>query len=137
MFSYNTHFAGTAYAFAITITALSAKRLYIMNIERFKQISAELGIGDTPLIPYEEDYPADIYIKNEAMNAGGSIKDRAALAMVLSAEEQGILHKGDTIVEATSGNMGISLAYVGVKLGYKVELKIGRASCRERVLHTV
>ena len=99
-----------------------------MNIERFKQLSAELGIGDTPLIPYEEDYPADIYIKNEAMNAGGSIKDRAALAMVLSAEEQGILHKGDTIVEATSGNMGISLAYVGVKLGYKVELtKIGRA----------
>ncbi len=103
-----------------------------MNIERFKQISAELGIGDTPLIPYEEDYPADIYIKNEAMNAGGSIKDRAALAMVLSAEEQGILHKGDTIVEATSGNMGISLAYVGVKLGYKVELTMPASMSVER-----
>ncbi len=103
-----------------------------MNIERFKQLSAELGIGDTPLIPYEEDYPADIYIKNEAMNAGGSIKDRAALAMVLSAEEQGILHKGDTIVEATSGNMGISLAYVGVKLGYKVELTMPASMSVER-----
>ena len=103
-----------------------------MNIERFKQLSAELGIGDTPLIPYEEDYPSDIYIKNEAMNAGGSIKDRAALAMVLSAEEQGILHKGDTIVEATSGNMGISLAYVGVKLGYKVELTMPASMSVER-----
>ncbi len=66
------------------------------------------------------------------MNAGGSIKDRAALAMVLSAEEQGILHKGDTIVEATSGNMGISLAYVGVKLGYKVELTMPASMSVER-----
>lgn len=79
-----------------------------------------LGIGDTPLIPYEEDFEADIYVKNESMNASGSVKDRSALMMILDAEDKGILRKGDTIVEATSGNMGIALAYVGVKRGYNV-----------------
>ena len=81
-----------------------------MDEQKFKQIAAELGIGSTPMIPYEEDFDADIYVKNEAMNASGSIKDRAALAMILDAEERGILRKGNVIVEATSGNMGISLA---------------------------
>ncbi len=91
-----------------------------------------LGIGDTPLIPYEEDFAADIYIKNEAMNGSGSVKDRAALAMILDAEEKGLLHKGDTIVEATSGNMGIALAYVGVKRGYKVLLTMPSSMTVER-----
>lgn len=103
-----------------------------MNIEQFKKIAAELGIGDTPLIPYEEDFEADIYVKNEAMNASGSVKDRAALAMILSAEEQGVLHSGDTIVEATSGNMGIALAYVGLKRGYKVLLTMPDTMTVER-----
>lgn len=103
-----------------------------MNEQKFKQLSAELGIGNTPLIPYEEDFDADIYIKNEAMNASGSIKDRAALALILDAQERGILHAGDTIVEATSGNTGISLAYVGAKLGYKVLLTIPASMSAER-----
>lgn len=103
-----------------------------MNIEQFKKTAAELGIGDTPLIPYEEDFEADIYVKNEAMNASGSVKDRAALAMILSAEEQGVLHAGDTIVEATSGNMGIALAYVGLKRGYKVLLTMPASMSAER-----
>ena len=103
-----------------------------MNIEQFKKVADELGIGNTPLIPYEEDYEADIYIKNEAMNASGSVKDRAALAMILDAEERGILHAGDTIVEATSGNMGIALAYVGVKRGYKVLLTMPDTMTVER-----
>lgn len=103
-----------------------------MNIEQFKKVATELGIGNTPLIPYEEDYEADIFIKNEAMNASGSVKDRAALAMILSAEEQGILHVGDTIVEATSGNMGIALAYVGLKRGYKVLLTMPDTMTVER-----
>ena len=88
----------------------------------FKKEAELLGIGNTPLIPYEEDFDADIYVKNETMNASGSVKDRAALMMILDAEEKGLLAKGDTIVEATSGNMGISLAYVGIKRGYKVLL---------------
>ena len=103
-----------------------------MNEQKFKQLSAELGIGNTPLIPYEEDFDADIYIKNEAMNASGSIKDRAALALILDAQERGILHAGDAIVEATSGNTGISLAYVGAKLGYKVLLTMPASMSAER-----
>lgn len=103
-----------------------------MNIEQFKKAADELGIGNTPLIPYEEDFEADIYIKNEAMNASGSVKDRAALAMILAAEEQGLLRAGDTIVEATSGNMGIALAYVGVKRGYKVLLTMPETMTVER-----
>ncbi len=103
-----------------------------MNEQKFKQLSAELGIGNTPLIPYEEDFDADIYIKNEAMNASGSIKDRAALTLILDAQERGILHAGDTIVEATSGNTGISLAYVGAKLGYKVLLTMPASMSAER-----
>lgn len=103
-----------------------------MDEQKFKQIAAELGIGSTPMIPYEEDFDADIYVKNEAMNAGGSIKDRAALAMILDAEERGILRKGDVIVEATSGNMGISLAYVGLKLGYRVVLTMPDSMSVER-----
>lgn len=98
----------------------------------FYKEARPLGIGDTPLIPYEEDFGADIYIKNEAMNAGGSIKDRAALCMILDAEERGALNRGDTIVEATSGNMGISLAYVGLKRGYKVLLTMPDSMTEER-----
>ena len=98
----------------------------------FRKEAAPLGIGDTPLIPYEEDYDADIYVKNEAMNASGSIKDRAALGMILAAEEAGALTKGDTIVEATSGNMGIALAYVGLKRGYKVLLTMPETMTVER-----
>jgi len=103
-----------------------------MDEKLFKQAAAELGIGNTPLIPYEEDYDADIYIKNEAMNASGSVKDRAALAMILDAEQKGLLQKGNTIVEATSGNMGIALAYVGVKRGYKVLLTMPDTMSAER-----
>ena len=98
----------------------------------FRKEAKLLGIGDTPLIPYEEDFDADIYIKNEGMNASGSVKDRAALGMILDAEEKGLLHKGDTIVEATSGNMGIALAYVGIKRGYKVLLTMPETMTVER-----
>ena len=98
----------------------------------FRKEAKLLGIGNTPLIPYEEDFDADIYIKNEGMNASGSVKDRAALGMILDAEEKGLLKKGDTIVEATSGNMGIALAYVGIKRGYKVLLTMPETMTVER-----
>ena len=98
----------------------------------FYKNALPLGIGNTPLIPYEEDFDADIYIKNESMNASGSVKDRAALGMILDAEQRGVLHTGDTIVEATSGNMGISLAYVGLKRGYKVLLTMPDSMSPER-----
>lgn len=98
----------------------------------FKEEAEKLGIGNTPLIPYEEDFDADIFVKNEAMNASGSVKDRAALAMILDAEERGLLSKGSSIVEATSGNMGIALAYVGVKRGYRVVLTMPDTMSVER-----
>lgn len=98
----------------------------------FDAAAKDLGIGNTPLLPFEEDLPADVYFKYEAMNASGSVKDRAALAMILDAEKSGLLHKGDTIVEATSGNMGISLAYVGRAKGYNVLLAMPETMSVER-----
>lgn len=100
--------------------------------ELFYGEGEKLGIGNTPLVPYEEDFDADIFIKNESLNASGSVKDRSALAMVLDAETRGILHPGDTIVEATKGNMGISLAYVGLKRGYKVLLAMPETESMDR-----
>ena len=89
---------------------------------QFYKNATPMGIGNTPLLPYEEDFDADIFFKQESMNVTGSIKDRPALAMILQAEKEGLLTPGCTIVEATSGNMGISLAYIGKQRGYKVLL---------------
>jgi cysteine synthase A len=80
-------------------------------------------IGNTPLISLTslgEPGFAKILGKIEAMNPGGSVKDRVALAMVRDAEEAGVLRPGYTIVESTSGNMGIALATVGAAKGYPV-----------------
>ncbi len=78
-------------------------------------------IGNTPIIqlPTEKD-SADIFVKLEKFNIGGSIKDRAALGMIEAAEQQGLLKGGDTIVEPTSGNTGIAFAMIGKAKGYKV-----------------
>lgn len=108
------------------------KETWRVDKQQFLQEAEALGIGNTPLMPYEEDFAADIFVKNECMNATGSVKDRAALAMILDAEAQGILHKGDTIVEATSGNMGISLAYVCLKRGYRLVLAMPETMSSER-----
>ena len=67
-------------------------------------------IGRTPVVRLErlvEPGSAEVWVKIEAMNPGGSIKDRPALAMILDAEERGLLRPGATIVEPTSGNTGI------------------------------
>ncbi|OFI05078.1 cysteine synthase [Clostridium acetireducens DSM 10703] len=80
-------------------------------------------IGKTPLLKLNkiiEDNMAEVYVKLEKFNPGGSIKDRAALGMIEKAEKEGLLKKGYTIVEPTSGNTGIGLAMVGRLKGYKV-----------------
>lgn len=79
-------------------------------------------IGRTPLVKinHKEEGMADIYVKLESFNPGGSVKDRPAFYMIKDAEEKGLIKKGDTIIEATSGNMGIALAMIGAALGYKV-----------------
>lgn len=81
-------------------------------------------IGRTPLVKINhiEKGMADIYVKLESFNPGGSVKDRPALYMIKDAEEKGLLKKGDTIIEATSGNMGIALSMIGAASGYKVKI---------------
>lgn len=79
-------------------------------------------IGQTPLLKLNrlvpDDY-ADVYVKIEMRNAGGSVKDRIALNMIEEAEKEGLLKEGDTIVEATSGNTGVGLAMIAAAKGYK------------------
>jgi len=82
-------------------------------------------IGSTPLIRLNKIVPenyANIYAKVEYFNPGGSVKDRIALSMVVNAEKKGLLKRGGTIVEPTSGNTGIGLALVGAVNGYRVIL---------------
>jgi len=78
-------------------------------------------IGRTPIVRLHRLAPAHVtlYAKVESFNPGGSVKDRLALAIVLDAENKGLLKRGDTIVEATSGNTGVALAMVAAARGYK------------------
>ena len=98
------------------------------------RIYEEVGelTGNTPLLhmrKLEERYqlPATILAKLEYLNPSGSIKDRAALAMIRDAEERGQLKPGATIIEPTSGNTGIGLASVGIARGYQVRRNILKA----------
>ncbi|MDC7956069.1 cysteine synthase A [Fusobacterium simiae] len=80
-------------------------------------------IGNTPVVKLQfknEDNIADVYIKLEKFNLGGSVKDRAALGMIEAAERDGLLKEGYTIVEPTSGNTGIALALIGRLKSYNV-----------------
>lgn len=93
-------------------------------------------IGNTPLIKVKNlvtEECAEIFAKIESTNPGGSIKDRICFAMIKDAEEKGVLKKGGTIVEATSGNTGIGLALVGASLGYKVILVMPETMSLERI----
>lgn len=97
---------------------------------------AEL-IGNTPLVRLEEvekqeNLKAKLVVKVEAFNPGGSAKDRIALAMIEQAEKDGLLKPGGLIVEPTSGNTGIGLAWVGVLKGYRVILTMPETMSIER-----
>lgn len=79
------------------------------------------AIGNTPLVRLQrmaDEDAAQILVKFEGVNVGGSIKTRTAYSMILAAEEKGLLHKNSIIVEPTSGNQGIGLALVGAVRGY-------------------
>jgi len=78
-------------------------------------------IGNTPVVKLHRLPPkhVDMYVKVEAFNPGGSVKDRLAIAIILDAEQKGVLKPGDTVVEATSGNTGVALAMVCAARGYR------------------
>ncbi len=88
-------------------------------------------IGRTPLIPIRYD-GVEIYAKAEHLNPGGSVKDRAALAMILDGESSGRLNPGQSILDATSGNTGIALALIGAAMGYPVTVCLPRNASLER-----
>ena len=98
----------------------------------YKELS-EL-IGRTPMLEISglEGQKARIIVKMEYFNPGGSVKDRIALAMIEDAEKRGILTAGATIIEPTSGNTGVGLAWVGVSKGYKVILTMPDTMSVER-----
>jgi cysteine synthase A len=92
-------------------------------------------IGDTPLVRLErvvEPGWAQVWVKVEGMNPGGSIKDRTALSMIVDAERRGLLKPGGCIVEPTSGNTGIGLAQVASARGYRLTLCLPAQMSEER-----
>lgn len=90
-------------------------------------------IGNTPHIRVARLFPdAEVWIKSERTNPGGSIKDRIALAMIEAAEADGSLKPGGTIVEPTSGNTGVGLAMVAAVKGYKLILVMPESMSIER-----
>jgi cystathionine beta-synthase len=98
---------------------------------------AVLGlIGNTPLIEVTrlDTSPCRLFLKLESQNPGGSIKDRIGLSMIEAAENDGRLHPGATIVEATAGNTGLGLALVARAKGYPLELVVPDKMATEKVL---
>ena len=92
-------------------------------------------IGNTPIVKLNRVVPedaADVYVKLEFFNPGGSIKDRIALAMVEEAEKAGKLQAGGTIVEPTSGNTGVGLAMVAAAKGYHLVITMPETMSVER-----
>ncbi|MGA8672303.1 MAG: cysteine synthase A [Terracidiphilus sp.] len=93
-------------------------------------------VGHTPMLQLVRVAPdaAAVFAKLEFLNPGGSIKDRAALGMILDAEARGLLHAGSTILEATAGNTGVGLALIGVNRGYTVKLFVPEGFAEEKCI---
>jgi cysteine synthase A len=98
-----------------------------------KLFGIEGRIGNTPHIRLSKLFESnDVWLKDERMNPTGSIKDRAAMAMISDAEQQGLIKYGSTIVEPTSGNTGIGLAMIAALKGYKLILTMPESMSVER-----
>jgi cysteine synthase A len=92
-------------------------------------------VGNTPILKVNNligEDAAEVYVKLEKFNPGGSVKDRAALGMIERAEQEGILKPGDVIVEPTSGNTGVAIAMIGRLKGYKVIITMPETMSKER-----
>ena len=93
------------------------------------------GVGNTPLVKLRaasELTGCNIFGKAEYLNAGGSVKDRAALALIKDAEEKKLISKGGVIVEGTAGNTGIGLCHIGNSLGYKTVIVMNDNQTQEK-----
>lgn len=95
-------------------------------------------IGNTPMvklqrIPQSEGVECDFLVKCEFINPGGSVKDRIGREMFLAAEKEGKIKPGDTIIEATSGNAGIGLAFVAACKGYNMVITLPEKMSNEKV----
>ncbi len=109
------------------------------NTEAFRRTAADTMelVGNTPIVHLGRISPRDgaaIYAKLEFLNPGGSIKDRAALGLILDAEQRGLLQAHGTVVEATAGNTGVGLAFIGVRRGYKVVLFVPEGFAEEKCI---
>jgi len=94
-------------------------------------------VGETPMLQLKKLVPAEsaeVFVKLEYLNPGGSVKDRAAIGIIARAEKEGKLRAGGTIIEATAGNTGIGLALIGVNRGYKVQLFVPEKFSEEKVI---
>jgi cysteine synthase B len=93
-------------------------------------------IGNTPLLSFRRVtrsvQPVEVYAKAEWYNPGGSVKDRAAMAMVLDGERRGLLTRDKILIDATSGNTGIAYAMICAERGYKLKLALPRNASSER-----
>nr|WP_250326402.1 cysteine synthase CysM [Morganella morganii] len=108
-------------------------RLWLRRQNNVASISN--GIGNTPLFRLarlSEGSGAEIWVKPEGNNPGGSVKDRAAKSMIEGAEQRGEIRPGDTLIEATSGNTGIALAMIAAIRGYKLKLLMPENMSAER-----
>ena len=88
-------------------------------------VTLENTIGNTPLVRLQRtglNNGSEIWVKLEGNNPAGSVKDRAALSMIVEAEKRGEIKPGDVIIEATSGNTGIALAMIAALKGYRIKL---------------
>lgn len=133
---------------AIASRALVAgsRRAYSSSKDAFKlpfvPLVSETGfvgaIGNTPLLrlnKLSEETGANIYGKAEFMNPGGSVKDRAALYVILDAERKGLIKPGGTVVEGTAGNTGIGLAHVCRSRGYKCVIYMPNTQSQGKINH--
>jgi len=110
-------------------------QVVINKLMKNSQESFIEGIGNTPLIKLKaasEITGCNIYGKAEYLNPGGSVKDRAALALLRDAEEKKLISKGGTVVEGTAGNTGIGLCLLGNSLGYKTIIVMNDNQTQEK-----
>ena len=111
---------------AVSQEAVSEKSVLKTKVSQsIEYPTIDACIGQTPLIRLQrlnENSTNTILLKLEGNNPAGSVKDRAALSMIVKAEQRGDIHQGDTLIEATSGNTGIALAMVAAIKGYRMIL---------------